>query len=65
MIQKKSEFTLACFAAGASILGCLAISIATMPHPQVATPRFHASKIAEQRFPSREVITPASVVISK
>lgn len=43
MVDREHNFTLACLAATASILGCVAISLATVSHAQVSTPRFYAS----------------------
>lgn len=43
MIQRRNQqYILASLGAAASVLGCIAISLATVSHAQVPTPRFYA-----------------------
>jgi hypothetical protein len=66
MIQRGTQtFILACLSATASILGCIAISVATMPHTQIATPRFYAQKVAISPVHSPYASSGSTVVISR
>ncbi len=66
MIQRgNSQFILACLTATASVLGCIAISLVTMSHAQVPTPRFYAQTAPVQSAQHACANGCASLVISQ
>jgi hypothetical protein len=68
MDRENSMFTLACLAAAASVLGCVAMSLATVSHAQIATPRFYASVPAAHAVSANRAACDtkcSSVVISR
>ena len=66
MIQRRDQaYILATLGATASVLGCLAVSLATMSHAQIPTPRFYAQNVPARMTQAVKAGEYSSVVISR